>query len=72
MRDPNRIDTYVEKLKTMWKKVPDWRFGQLLNNVLGTVLKECKQKDTFYIEDEEFFTAFEKALNKIINKEDNI
>jgi len=36
MRDPKRIATLLDKIKELWEKVPDWRFGQLLIN-LGLV-----------------------------------
>ncbi len=44
MRDPNRIDEFMDELKKLWKKCPDWRFGQLVVNALGV--------DPFYIEDD--------------------
>lgn len=48
MRDPKRIDEFCEILKKVWHKVPDWRFGQLIE-----VLKRAIQKtDIFYIEDD--------------------
>ena len=33
MRDPERIDRVVEKLRQLWHKMPDQRLGQLLLNV---------------------------------------
>lgn len=33
MRDPARIDIIVEALRTAWKKDPDQRLGQLLDNI---------------------------------------
>ena len=33
MRDPNRIDPFLEKLGELWKTVPNWRFGQLIMNL---------------------------------------
>lgn len=33
MRDPDRIDPFLEALGTLWKKFPDWRFGQLVMNL---------------------------------------
>ena len=35
MRDPNRIQTFCNELANLWRKVPDWRFGQFISNVLG-------------------------------------
>lgn len=34
MRDPNRIDNFLDELGKIWKEeCPDWRFGQLIVNV---------------------------------------
>lgn len=36
MRDPNRIYKFCNELANIWvTKCPDWRFGQLMMNVLG-------------------------------------
>lgn len=32
MRDPARIDPLLEKLGEAWKKYPDMRFGQFMDN----------------------------------------
>ena len=47
MRDPNRIDPFLEELGKLWKEYPDFRFGQLLKNVFG-------DRDPFYLEEYEF------------------
>jgi hypothetical protein len=36
MRNKNRIPKFLKELEKYWQKVPDWRFGQLISNVLGT------------------------------------
>jgi len=61
MRDPNRIDKYCQRLATMWKKFPDWRFGQLLTNVLGEYYARTK-RDLFFPEDEELFATLEEIM----------
>lgn len=33
MRDPERIDRIVERLRILWHKMPDQRLGQLLMNI---------------------------------------
>lgn len=33
MRDPARIDPFLEKLAQLWKRHPDQRFGQLVMNL---------------------------------------
>ena len=54
MRNPERIDKFCSKLAEYWKEVPDWRFGQLICNVLGT----CK-RDPFFYEEDEMLKIFE-------------
>ena len=50
MRDPKRIPEFLAVVQKCWEKVPDWRFGQLIENLkryIGSV-------DVFYIEDDKF------------------
>lgn len=54
MRNPDRIEKYMKQLQEQWEKVPDWRFGQLMSNLLGEIYTRSKQ-DFFYLEDEDFF-----------------
>lgn len=49
MRDINRIDKVLDEIKTIWKKHPDLRLGQLIGNVLSDPL-------LYYVEDDEFIT----------------
>ena len=62
MRDPKRIRKFCDRLATAWERVPDWRFGQLISNVLGEYVAET-QKDIFFPEDEELISFFEKYLD---------
>lgn len=59
MRDPKRIRKYCDQLASLWETVPDWRFGQLMSNVLGEYYAETK-KDIFFPEDDEMFAFFKK------------
>ena len=68
MRDPKRIDGYMKRLAVVWKDYPDFRFGQLLMNLLGDVQEEVGM-DLFYVEDEEFFAAFEKCFERMMGKD---
>lgn len=63
MRDPKRIDKYCEQLAKLWKKVPDWRFGQLMSNLLGEYVGET-HRDIFFPEDEELFGFFEEYFSR--------
>jgi hypothetical protein len=62
MRDPNRIDCIIEKLRALWKTQPDMRLGQLLVNVIRPS-QPCPQ--VFYVED----TFTEKQLDAYPNGE---
>ena len=53
MRDPKRIDKFCNQLADIWKKVPDWRFGQLMVNVLNSM-----PKDPFFPEEDEMLQFF--------------
>ena len=59
MRDKNRIDPFLERLGKVWKKVPDWRFGQLMCNVLNSM-----EQDPFFPEDEEMIKYFENYFKE--------
>lgn len=57
MRDISRIPRFIELLEHYWLKVPDWRFGQLIENV--KIFSGVE--DLFFVEDddlEEFFAEF--------------
>lgn len=68
MRDPKRIDKFCDLLKELWKRVPDWRFGQLISN-LGRQL-EWTPGGFFYAEDEEFMNELARILAKF-NEHEN-
>ena len=59
MRDPNRIDMIIEAVRNEWKKVPDWRLGQLISNIS----RAAGQPDPFFMEDD--------RLIKVIKGEDD-
>ena len=59
MRNKDRIYPFMMQLVEHWSKVPDWRFGQLIVNVLGT----C-ERDPFYYEDDEMLKVFEGYFKK--------
>ena len=56
MRDPKRIYKFCNELAEIWQsQCPDWRFGQLMVNVLGTA-----SRDPFFMEEEEMMKVFKK------------
>ena len=63
MRDPKRIRKICDRLAACWEKVPDWRFGQLMSNVLGEYVGRTK-KDIFFPEDEELISFFEEYFSE--------
>ena len=63
MRDRNRIDPFLERLGKVWKKVPDWRFGQLMCN-----LQRMAGHDLFYMEDEDFMDFVDEVRKEFENK----
>lgn len=58
MRDRSRIDDFCNELAMYWKKVPDWRFGQLIQNVYGTA-----DKDIFFMEEDESLRLFKSFFS---------
>ncbi len=56
MREKERIDRILSKIKILWEQNPDWRLGQLIVNV-------SKRDDPFYFED----TLLEKELDKYLD-----
>lgn len=57
MRDLSRIDCVLAEIKTVWQKVPDWRFMQLMCN-----LQRMFDSDMFYIEDDRFVEILKNYL----------
>ena len=56
MRDPKRIRKFCNQLADIWEsRCPDWRFGQLIMNVLT--------EDPFYIEDDEMMEIIKRYFH---------
>jgi len=55
VRDPNRIMPFLGEIERVWRKVPDWRFGQFINNWLGGL-----ERDPFYFEDNELLEELKR------------
>ena len=58
MRDIRRIDEFCARLAEAWKEVPDWRFGQMIENFK----RASKHEDIFYIEDDKMIEEIESYL----------
>lgn len=57
MRDPKRIKKFLDRLGSLWELVPDWRFGQLVNN-----LQNYLDDDLFYLEEDQFLLKLWEML----------
>ena len=63
MRDPERIDIILSKLKTVWSEMPDIRLSQLIVNLI----KEDRHPEptcpkVFYYEDDDLERMLEKYM----------
>lgn len=61
MRDINRIDKFCDDLAELWKKVPDWRFGQFICNTFGYL-----GVDPFFIEEDEMIKKLGEIMDNSI------
>lgn len=60
MRDKKRIKPFMEELARIWEtKCPDWRFGQLMSNVLNSL-----PRDPFFYEEDEMLKEFKKYFKE--------
>ena len=70
MRNPKRINTILELIKTIWEKNPELRLGQLIGNSLPTEVGFnglYRSVDTYYLEDyklEEYLREFYNVESK--------
>lgn len=59
MRNPERLDSFYDEIKQIHKThFSDWRFGQLIMNVLGDMSMEGR--DPFFPEEDEMLAFFRK------------
>ena len=58
MRDPKRITPLLTELEKQWKRFPDWRFGQLIENIK----RFYSVDDLFYIEDDRMLELIKNFL----------
>lgn len=56
MRNIGRIPRMMEIIESYWIKVPDWRFGQLIENIKAF----SEKPDLFYVEDDEMIELFDE------------
>lgn len=66
MRDPKRISQMLELIQRGWEEmVPDWRFGQLIENLNRYIGVD----DLFYIEDDKMAELIAEFFG--LEEEDN-
>lgn len=56
MRDPKRIWPLCSALYALWMRFPDWRLGQLIENLTG-----CS--DNFYVEDDDLMRMIQAVYD---------
>lgn len=61
MRAISRINVICDQLNSIWKKVPDWRFMQMMVNFIAYMRTDC-----FYMEDEEFIKRLTDFVNQTV------
>ena len=67
MRDPKRISQMLELIQRGWEEmVPDWRFGQLIENLK----RHIGADDLFYIEDDKMMEVIAKFFGLEENTND--
>ena len=62
MRDPARIYEFCNRLAAVWQKVPDWRFGQFIDNVFTALGREGI--DPFFPEDDYMISKIESYFQQ--------
>jgi len=60
-RDPKRIGRILKKIEKLWENSPDLRFGQFIQNIFGSAIKD---QPIYFKEDDEV----EKILDYLIEK----
>ena len=59
MRNPARIRKFCNELATIWEsECPDWRFGQLIENVFEA--QKTTGFEPFYYEDDRMMQAIKR------------
>ena len=62
MRDPMRIEPTLALLRAAWYMHPDWRLGQLIENVLAE-----STNPTYYVEDSELAQRLRELINRPVD-----
>ncbi len=69
MREKERIDRMIEKLRLAWHNQPDLRLCQLIWSIaINTNTVTDSSGDVFYVEDDVFEISLNKKFGKVANK----
>ena len=63
-RDPKRIKRILEKIKKLWENSPDLRFGQFIQNIFGSSIRD---QPIYFKEDDEV----EKILDYLLGRKNS-
>ena len=63
MRNIERIEPFMDKIKELWEKNQDLRFWQLINVIAGRCY-ELDNSDPFFWEEDKWLELINKAFNK--------
>ena len=58
MRNKERINEFCDRLKVVWGRVPDQRFGQFMMNALGAM--QASGRDPFFPEEKEMIEFLDR------------
>ena len=62
-RDIHRIRPFCDRLAASWERLPDWRFSQLMVNLMREY-EAVHGHDIFYLEDDDMISAIETYCSK--------
>lgn len=63
MRNQNRLYHFYNELMQIHMNHPDIRFGQLINNFTRWLARE-KDRDIFYLEEDDFLKLFKEYMKE--------
>jgi len=65
MRDPKRIKPFLAEIEKLWNEHPDYRFGQLVMNIVRPEVPNIKM---FNMEEDELIEKIEE-FRKLMNSD---
>jgi uncharacterized protein YihD (DUF1040 family) len=62
MREEKRIDSFLKKLKELWKRSPDLRFTQIYTIIQIQAKEKFKTDDMYYLEEDQLEEIIEDII----------